>query len=86
MIAEVERGGPSVGMNRPFRMMTVGSETKLSVCSDFNLNRQLSVDSEGDEDEEDGEWEAPMKETGMSKEFPILHTRVSGRPRKLQKV
>ena len=38
---------------RPFRMMTVGSDTKLSVSSDFNLNRQLSVDSDDDEDAED---------------------------------
>ena len=33
-------------------MMTVGSEAKLSVCSDFNLNRQLSINSD-DEDEDD---------------------------------
>ena len=61
MTTDSERGGPSVGMNRPFRMMTVGSETKLSVCSDFNLNRQLSVDS--DEDEE-GEEAVPVAPDG----------------------
>ena len=43
--------------NRPFRMMTVGSDAKLSVCSDFNLNRQLSVDSDEDDEEEDGDEE-----------------------------
>ena len=47
----------SVNNNRPFRMMTVGSEAKLSVCSDFNLNRQLSVDSDDDEDDEDDDDE-----------------------------
>ena len=64
MIAEVERGGPSVGMNRPFRMMTVGSETKLSVCSDFNLNRQLSVDSDEDEEDEEDEEAVPVTPDG----------------------
>jgi len=38
-------------------MMTVGSDAKLSVCSDFNLNRQLSVDSDEDDEEEDGDEE-----------------------------
>ena len=47
MSAEVERS-----VSRHFRMMTVGSETKLSVCSDFNLNRQLSVESDEAEVEE----------------------------------
>ena len=62
MSAELEKGGPSVGMNRPFRMMTVGSETKLSVCSDLNLNRQLSVDS--DDEEEEGEEAVPVAPDG----------------------
>ena len=57
----MERGGPSVGMNKPFRMMTVGSETKLSVCSDFNLNRQLSVESD---EEEEGEEAVPVAPDG----------------------
>ena len=61
MGTEVERGGPSVGMNKPFRMMTVGSETKLSVCSDFNLNRQLSVESD---EEEEGEEAVPVAPDG----------------------
>ena len=45
--------------NRPFRMMTVGSEAKLSVCSDFNLNRQLSIDSDCDSDGEDHDDTVP---------------------------
>ena len=59
MSAEVERS-----VSRPFRMMTVGSETKLSVCSDFNLNRQLSVESDEEEAEETEEGAVPMAPDG----------------------
>ena len=59
MSAEVERS-----VSRPFRMMTVGSETKLSVCSDFNLNRQLSVESDEEEVEETEEGAVPMAPDG----------------------
>ena len=45
-------------------MMTVGSETKLSVCSDFNLNRQLSVESDEEEAEETEEGAVPMAPDG----------------------
>ena len=59
MSAEVERS-----VSRPFRMMTVGSETKLSVCSDFNLNRQLSVESDEEEVEETEEGGVPIAPDG----------------------
>ena len=45
----------------PLRMMTVGSETKLSVCSDSNLARNFSEDENDDEEltvppSPDGGW------------------------------
>ena len=46
--------------NRPFRMMTVGSEAKLSVCSDSNLTRNVSEE----EDDEDCLAAAPPPDGG----------------------
>ena len=56
--------GDTTEQPRPFRMMTVGSETKLSVCSDLNLHRQLSVESEEEEEGDNGHDDVPLVPDG----------------------